>query len=264
MGICTINDRKMRKIVTLISIIAICTFTFAQQNQTDSKGRKQGEWIKYYPNSRIAEYKGTFLDDKPNGTFNYYNKDGSVKMIANHDAKTGRSAVYYYHDNNTIKCFGIYKNMKKDSIWTYFSNTGMVSKREPYKLDLLNGTVYSYYVNNTSKTAPQKVVEETPYVNGKKEGVQKEYFIGGNVKKEANYKNDKLNGWYRQYVPGGALDFEAYYFENQRHGFGIVHTPQGKVYNYYIYGQKRTQEEYKKWLETCKARNIKTNVPTSK
>lgn len=235
--------------------------SFAQQNQVDSKGRKQGEWVKLYPNSRIAEYKGTFIDGKPTGVFNYYAKDGGLKMIANHDPKTGRSTVYYYHDNNTIKCFGIYKNMKKDSIWTYYSNTRVVSKRESYKNDLLDGVTYNYYVNNLTTGAPSKIVQETPYKLGKQDGVEKEYFLDGSLKREASYKNGKLMGSYKLYTPGGNLESEAFYYENQLHGFAYVIVNGKREYSYYIYGKKVEPDKYKAWLEHCKANNIKTNIP---
>jgi hypothetical protein len=42
--------------------------SMAQLNQTDAKGRKQGEWAKTYPKSRVYQYKGQFKDDKPIGT----------------------------------------------------------------------------------------------------------------------------------------------------------------------------------------------------
>lgn len=238
-----------------------CLAASAQQNQTDSKGRKQGEWVKYYPNSRIAEYKGSFIDGKPNGVFNYYEKDGGIKMIANHDAKTGRSAVYYYHTNNTIKSYGIYKNMKKDSIWTYYSNTGVVSKRESYKNDLLEGITYVYYVNSMTTGAPAKVAQETPYINNKKNGIEKEYFTSGVLKQETSYKNGNLNGFLKRYTPGGTLESEAYYFDNSLHGFAYVIVDGKKEYSYYIYGKKVEPDKYKKWLEHCKANNIKTNIP---
>ncbi len=253
----------MKLVFGIVSLTLFFSVGFSQ-NQTDSKGRKQGDWIKYYPNGKTPEYKGKFIDDKPTGLFYYYAPDGGVTMIADHNVQTGRSAVYFYHDDKAVKCFGIYKNQKKDSVWTYYSNTGIISKRETYKNGLLNGTVYSYFVNNMTKASPQKVVEATPYINGKKEGVEKEYFIDGTLKKEATYKNDKLNGWYKQYLPSGSLDFEVYYFNNAKHGFATVYVGGKKEYTYYVYGVKKTPEEYKAWKENCQAQNIKTNLPVSK
>ncbi|OJX34964.1 MAG: hypothetical protein BGO87_09505 [Flavobacteriia bacterium 40-80] len=261
MGTFKTGSAKMKKITGILLLILGTVFSYAQQNQVDSKGRKQGDWVKYYPNSKHIEYKGTFKDDKPTGVFYYYEYDGTVKMVANHNPVTGRSEVYFYHDNKAVKASGIFRNMKKDSVWTYYSNTGIISKRETYKNGFLEGMVYSYYVNNMKKTSPQKVCEEIPYKGGKKNGVAKEYYIDGTLKKECIYKDDKLTGTYKTYLPGGVLESESYFYNNNRHGVGVFHTASGKQYSYFIYGEKVPQDDYKKWLEKCAQNKVNTNLP---
>ena len=75
----------------LMALILVFTsgLSIAQLNQTDSKGRKQGEWAKTYPKSRVYQYKGQFKDDKPIGTFTYYYESGKVKAVIKHDAAFG-------------------------------------------------------------------------------------------------------------------------------------------------------------------------------
>ncbi len=253
------------RIILLISILFFSlTPLLSQKNEVDSKGRKQGDWVKYYPNGKTPEFKGKFIDDKPTGLFYYYAPDGGVSMVADHNPKTGRSAVYFYHDNKTVKCFGIFQNMKKDSVWTYFSNTGLISKRETYKNDLLDGTVYSYFVNNVKKGAPLKVVQETPYKNGKKEGVEKEYYINGVLKRESTYTNDKLNGSYKLYTLSGELESESNYFKSLRHGIATSFVEGKRVYAYFIYGKSVSFEDFKKWQDKCIATKVKTNLPAKK
>lgn len=251
----------MRNWIVIISVFWL-GFSFAQINQTDSKGRKQGEWIKYYPKTKIPEYKGTFIDDKPTGLFHYYAPDGGLSMIAKHNEKSGRSEVYFYHDDKKIKCHGIYINMQKDSVWTYVSNNGIISKRETYKNGVLNGMTYSYYVNNVKKGMPPKIVEETPYKNGKKEGLEKEYFITGGIKRESEYKNDLLHGFTKNYGMNGKVETEVYFFNGKRHGYATYYTPEGKMeYTYFIYGRKVEFEEYKEWRDMCQKKNKPTNLP---
>lgn len=263
MGFCNNDGGKMRFALIMGVLFISFTSLFSQQNTVDAKGRKQGSWIKYYPNGKTPEFKGTFIDGKPTGLFYYYAPDGGVTMVADHNVITGRSAVYFYHENKQVKCFGVYRDMKKDSVWTYYSNTGIISKRETYKNDVLEGTVYSYFVNNMKKGAPSRVVEETPYVKGQRNGVEKEYFLGGSLKREATYKNDKLNGPYKNYTIEGTLESEAYYFNNKLHGMTTYHLGPKREYSYYVYGDKMTLENYKKWLEKCKANKLPTNLPNT-
>lgn len=241
--------------LAMLIILSVNSFVMSQTNQTDSKGRKQGEWIKYYPNSKHIEYKGSFLDDKPNGTFFYYFYDGTTKMVADHNAKTGRSAVYTYYDDKKVKSFGIYYNMKKDSVWTYYSNTGIVSKRESYKGDLLDGTSYSYYVNDMSPKNP-KVVEEEIYVKGKLEGIAKKYFRDGSLQETRTYKNDKLNGAFETYEPGGVKSSTSNFVNNLRHGISTVYLGNGKKeLSYFVKGEKVKESDYKEYMKTGKMPN---------
>jgi hypothetical protein len=46
---------------------------------------------------------------------------------------------------------------------------------------------------------------EMPYVNGKKNGVYKEYYESGALKWESSYVNDKRHGMQKRYYESGAL-----------------------------------------------------------
>ena len=51
--------------VLLFLFIGVFQFSFGQ-NSIDDEGRKQGEWKKYWDESKQAlQYKGTFVNDKP-------------------------------------------------------------------------------------------------------------------------------------------------------------------------------------------------------
>jgi len=57
--------------------------------------------------------------------------------------------------------------------------------------------------------APDAMVEEGAYANGKKEGKWKRYYPNGKLKSEINYTNDKPNGLYKVYYENGNLEEEA-------------------------------------------------------
>lgn len=245
-------------------VLMLTFFSYAQLNQVDSKGKKQGDWVKYYPKSKHVEYKGKFIDDKPTGVFYYYEYDGTVKMVANHNHITSRSEVYFYHENKATKAFGIFRNMKKDSVWTMYSNTSVVSRRETFKNGVQEGMTFSYFVNNTKPNAVPKVCEEISYKNGKKDGIYKEYFASGVLKRECTYVADKLEGFYKTYAIGGSLESSSYFYNNTRHGIAISYTPEGQVKSYFIYGEKVKEDEFNAWLDKCAAKKVKTNLPVKK
>ena len=76
------------------SLGALITFfafvSIGQLNQVDAKGKKQGEWGKLYEGSRVFEYKGQFVNDKPVGKFTYYYPSSKVKAIIKHDENSTR------------------------------------------------------------------------------------------------------------------------------------------------------------------------------
>jgi antitoxin component YwqK of YwqJK toxin-antitoxin module len=121
------------KVLLMLVFLFFGFVSMAQLNQTDAKGRKQGEWAKTYPKSRVYQYKGQFKDDKPIGTFTYYYESGKVKAVIKHDAGSARSVAYYYHENGNAMSHGIFRNMKKDSIWLNFLPSGRLSTTETYK-----------------------------------------------------------------------------------------------------------------------------------
>ena len=72
------------KIITLAlllanSAMATCQ-TETESNKSDQQGRKQGHWIKKYPNENVM-YEGFFKDDHPVGEFRRYYEDRTLKSI---------------------------------------------------------------------------------------------------------------------------------------------------------------------------------------
>lgn len=236
-----------KSVLAIILLLSATSFVVAQTNQVDSKGRKQGEWIKYYPKSKHVEYKGSFVDDKPDGVFYYYFYDGSVKMVAKHDSKTLRSEVYTYHENKKVKSFGIYKNQLKDSVWTYYSNTGSVSKRESYKNNLLDGMSITYYVNHVKK-GEERVVEAIPYVKGKMEGEAKKYYINGTLQQVSHYVNDRLDGVFETYDPGNVKTSTSFFKNGKRHGIATVYQGSKQIHSYFIDGEKVPEAKFRAYM----------------
>ena len=67
------------KIKLTLLVVLLAGTGFAQINQVDSQGRKQGKWEKTHPESAVYQYRGEFKDDKPVGKFTYYYESSKVK-----------------------------------------------------------------------------------------------------------------------------------------------------------------------------------------
>ena len=106
----------MKLLINTLFVVFSMSICFGQINQVDAKGKKQGPWEKTYPDSKVYMYKGQFKNDRPVDKFVYFYPSSKVKAVINHDVTTGRSEAYYYHENQALMSFGIYRNLKKDSI----------------------------------------------------------------------------------------------------------------------------------------------------
>ena len=70
---------------------------------------------------------------------------------------------------------------------------------------------------------------ETPYKNGKKEGVERWYYENGNLMREAPFKNGKKEGIVKWYYKNGNLMVEMSYLNDLFHGDMRFYTEDGKL-----------------------------------
>ena len=249
---------KQSLIFFLVASVSFSTSIYAQKNQVDAKGKKQGAWEKLYPNSLVYEYKGQFKDDKPVGTFTYYYTNTKVKAILKHNEKTGRSESYMYHDNGVLMAFGIYINQKKDSIWTQFGPSGRLSFKETYKNGVLNGKMTVFYVPENVEDKSQKIAKVCNYKEGKLEGEAIEYFDTGVLKSKCIYLNGEKHGLCIYNHSNGQPMMHEHYRYGVRYGYFMAFDESGKEIGrkYYRYGSLLQGEELKKWIEECKLKGV--------
>ena len=209
------------------------------QNVIDANGKKQGQWSKLYPGTRVYQYKGQFKDDKPVGTFMYYYQSSKLKAIVKHIEGSNRSEAQFYHDNGVIMSKGIYLDLKKDSVWSNFGPTGRLSNKETYKLDVLNGKKTIFFVPEDPYDKSQIVSSISNYKEGVLEGEFVEYFDGGSIKEKGNYLNGKKSGFWMKYSITGSIMIEECFKEGLRNGWTKSFDESGKEVGkqYYIQGR---------------------------
>lgn len=245
----------------LIGILLLIGSAYAQVNQVDSKGRKQGPWEKVHPGTRVYQYKGQFKDDKPVGKFTYYYESSKVKAIVTHDDLTGRSEANYYHENGLLMSHGIYRNMKKDSVWTNYSPLGRLSSKESYKNDSLHGQKVVFFLPEDLDNKSRIVSAIYNYDNGRLNGEVKEFFETGVLMKKGQYLNNRKVGVWEDYHPNGVKSAEYRYKNGIRHGWAYVYSGSGAKINsvYFYYGKQLEGEVLKEKLQYLKSKGINPN-----
>ena len=82
-------------ILMMLCFFMVWPATAQQTNQTDSRGRKQGKWVKFYPND-VKQYEATFRNDQLIGSYKRFYPTGDLKAHLQYQSPGGfASAVFY-------------------------------------------------------------------------------------------------------------------------------------------------------------------------
>jgi antitoxin component YwqK of YwqJK toxin-antitoxin module len=248
------------KIITITSLLAFSTMAASQSqtdiNISDSKGMKQGHWIKKYPNGSVL-YDGVFKDDHPVGEFKRFNENNTLKsvLIYSNDGKEATATVY--HPNGYVSSKGKYINQQKEGKWQFFSSytEGYLICEEIYLKNLKNGLSLKFYPDST-------VAERINYINDVKQGEWIQYYPNGAVCLKSKYLNDNINGSYEVWFENGTIEISGQYKNNFRDGiWQIFNKDKSLKYKLeYLLGETKDRQmdidesEYLDFLEKNKGK----------
>ena len=102
-----------------------------------------------------------------------------------------------------------------------YNENGNLNVETPYKNGKMEGIDKWYNENGNLKS-------ETPYKNGEKEGIVKWYNENGNLRSEMPYKNGEKEGMLKWYYENGNLKEEIPYKNGKTHGDVKYYTENGK------------------------------------
>jgi antitoxin component YwqK of YwqJK toxin-antitoxin module len=215
------------RILLITSFLAISAITSgqieAEINKTDLLGRKQGHWIKKYPNENVM-YDGFFKDDHPVGEFRRYYETRPLKslLIYNNDGK--EAAAIIYHLNGNISSKGLYINQKKEGKWQFFSaiTKNYLISEEQYSGNLKNGPSFKFYPDST-------IAEKVIYINDLKQGEWIQYYPNGAICLKSNYLNGKINGRFEVWFENGKIEFSGQYKDDARDGLWYIYKSDGSL-----------------------------------
>lgn len=129
----------------------------------------------------------------------YYYENGFISSEGS--LENGKPNGYWitYYPNQLRESEGNRKNFKLDGDWKFYRKNGNLKTIIPYQNGIKNGKVL-HYENCV-------LVKEEPFVNGKKEGLQVEYYADSSnqVKRTTPFLNNVENGMAYEYAKDGRL-----------------------------------------------------------
>ena len=215
------------KIVTIAGLLAISAMatcqTESELNKTDQLGRKQGHWIKKYPDENVL-YDGSFKDDHPVGEFKrYYENKKLMSSLVYNDAGTEAIATFY-HPNGFISSKGKYINRLKEGTWQFYSvsTEGYLLSEDHYSKNLRNGLSTKFFPDST-------IAERVTYINNLRQGQCVQYYPNAAVCLKSNYLNGKVNGKFEVWFENGHIEFSGQYKNDERDGQWLIYNREGTV-----------------------------------
>jgi antitoxin component YwqK of YwqJK toxin-antitoxin module len=215
------------KIIAFSSLLVISALATCQTNtglnKTDQLGKKQGHWIKKYPNESIM-YDGFFKDNYPVGEFKRYYEDQTLKSILIYNDNGTEVVATVFHANGFISSKGKYVNQKKEGKWQFFSKSvnGYLISEEYYSGNLRNGPSLKFYPDST-------IAERLNYINGIKQGEYIQNYANGAICLKSNYLNGKINGKFEVWSENGKPECSGQYKNDVRDGLWLIYNSDGTI-----------------------------------
>lgn len=208
----------MRKIIFLFLFFFPVTL-FAQINQADTNGLRQGKWQKSYPNGRLM-YEGFFKDGKPAGEWIRYHEGGQVKAKISYAENSDSAFAQLFDVWGKKIAEGAYLEEKREGKWVFFSDKVKVAE-ENYSNGLKHGISQTFYTSG-------EILEEAEWKNGVQEGNYSVFFKNGKPYMQCKFSDGKRNGLCLSYFQNGRVEMEAFYKNNLRHGEWKFNSEQGE------------------------------------
>lgn len=244
-----------------ISILLMSlTLILPAQNVTDANGKKQGPWIKKYPDGKI-QYEGTFKDDKPTGLFRRYSEEGILQSELNYNPAEDKAYAIFYHPDGKKAGEGTYIARKKEGLWKFYASTGegYLISEEYYQLDVRSGVTQRYYPDGS-------LAEKLVFDQGVKTGQWVQYYPDGKLCLRAEYIAGKLDGPFTFWFTNGKIQFEGKYVNDIREGDWMVFNEDGSLKQIMQYREGRLTdpsyaEKETRFLDELEKNKGKIKIP---
>ena len=238
----------------LLLFILMPFISFAQINQTDANGLRQGLWKKRQPNGRLM-YVGHFKDGKPVGEWKRFHAGGQVKAIITYKENSDTAFTQLFDKYKNKIAEGNFVSRKKEGNWIYFLKGRKISE-EQFFGGLKNGVAKQFYETG-------ELLERVEWKNGKKEGKYETFYKNGSPYLQCKMHNDLRHGLCLIYYKNRKLQLEANYKNGLRHGEWKFYDDKGNLqYRLNYNNGKILNPEVRDSIAAIKMQNLEKNRGT--
>ena len=101
------------------------------------------EYTNYYESGKL-ESKGTLLDGKKIGVWNFYHENGNIAEEHSYINGDSYLGLKIFNESGTIVSSGIIINGKQEGEWRYFDEKGILLIKMNFKNGVRNGIFVAY------------------------------------------------------------------------------------------------------------------------
>lgn len=204
-------------------------------NVTDSKGMRQGTWMRVYPSGALY-YLGEFKGGKPTGTFTFYYEMGEIMTVVVHDANGEGMHAKHYRQNGSLRAEGRYLatekrnaegeiEREKDGLWKYYDEQGGLRVEEHYLQGKQHGASRSF-------GARGEVLESGFWKSGAKDSTWTVFTSKGTTESQLTYVNGLLNGPQTTYFESGKIEATGSNKDGMPDGKWTYYGTDGQIRSY--------------------------------
>ena len=172
-------------------------------------GTKQGDWIELY-DDKTKKAEGKYQDGKKVGLWKYYHKNGKLEQQGMYNAKGNYDGEWkWFYDTGKRLVVENFANGVEDGAFVEYDDTGIVIMKGNYQEGFETGFWY-YQINNCKQSGN--------FIEGKRDGVWKEYYSDGKLKFVGSFIDDTPNGKHIFYWEDEKKKAEGTYVMGKREG----------------------------------------------
>ena len=218
--------------------------------------------------------EGMVINNKKEGTFRVYDKDGFLLVCNNYKNNIKLSSGLvdslnfkigkweYYYENGKVKAMGSYVKDIQDGFWIYYFPNQIEQQKGKYKLGKPEGEWLWWYLNGQihrkenfikGKESGEIIEYDTAgniitnglYLEGKKEGSW--YYFINDFKEEGYFVDNLKNGEWKSIYNNGKISFEGKYINGIPIDKHTHYYSNGKIKQTGSYSNGKKNGEWKKY-----------------
>ncbi|MFN0031435.1 MAG: toxin-antitoxin system YwqK family antitoxin [Flavobacteriales bacterium] len=191
-------------------------------NVKNSKGEKEGLWVRPHLGDTNIYSRGVFNNNKPVGIWEKYYPTGELELIQEHLAGDTVFTKKFHSDGITLASKGNYVKRRKEGKWLVYNESGFMINDLQMSDSTTNGLCKFYFENG-------KLWKTEVHKMGLKSGPFTEYFENGKKRAEGTYLLDEKEGDYTAWFDNGQMESRGKFVKGLMDGAWYYFNTDGTV-----------------------------------